>query len=205
MEPMNILLCSLLILLAFLSRGKINRKIGAVESFCFSLLRRRKNVQKVSYWTDSEFLNRMSHAELDALLQELNKQTPVDSVTAMCYSTAGVHDRIEYVCPVCGDKTIYSSFYELVVLGPARSEFAKLKNLPNPKVELDERNFCKKCHSDLKEPELILRITCDDATVLEKKGITFFHLKLLSDFLAGHHDCDSQSLRKLLGIEEETE
>lgn len=89
----------------------------------------------------------LDRKQIENMLQQLaDSLAPEDlSLGAMCYDVALPPDRAEYVCPTCGEKTLYTNDltekikYEL----PYYREL--IESLTVKGLELDESEFCKKC------------------------------------------------------------
>lgn len=93
---------------------------------------------------------------------------------AMCYDIAGPPPRIDYVCPDCGEKTLYaldSSADEQTrqrhwksawTLGELESLRRLTRQINALNIALDESQFCSHCTSDVKDPRLGLVIRYHD-------------------------------------------
>lgn len=101
--------------------------------------------------------------------------------------------EINYDCPLHDSRTHYSAAvdknFESVadniefVLWPARVRIALMAGLD---VTLDESEFCRKCHPDIKKPELILIVRYPDKTEPWRYGgIEYNDLEYLDAFSKG--------------------
>jgi hypothetical protein len=81
---------------------------------------------------------------------------PVEPLGAMCYEVATPLERIEYICPVCGEKTLYYSDYDDV--DNLRDYRALVKQITKIEVKLDESQFCKKCSKNITDPHFCLLV-----------------------------------------------
>lgn len=161
----------------------------------------------------------LNRAEIVKKLQELAKSpVPKDLAPgAMCYSVALPPERAEYVCPKCGEKTLYTntslSVWDLERhINAARRSIKKLKEVGGVGLNLDESRFCRKCSPEGITPMLVLQIQYDDGETREVTGISPKDLQLLIDFFSGKLVCDTGSmgerplkmfdmrLRELLGL-----
>jgi hypothetical protein len=123
---------------------------------------------------------------------------------------------MEYVCPVCGEKTLYTNR----VSGSWSAELEDCRRVftTMPKREtltLDESSFCKKCTPGTNAPALKLQIRFDNGTTNSVSGISGDDLRILKGFLSGKLDCPTENdgttalknklprLRKILGITDE--
>lgn len=140
------------------------------------------------YPADSSFGN-ASRADVERRLKAL-ADSPVPATLdpgAMCYEMAAPPDRIEYVCPKCGQKTMYTSsaYYETIdEIGACRQIVANIKNLT---LRLEEKNFCHHCYPNTQqEPSLVLYLKYkgeDKEEVIE--GVSKQGLALLWAFMNG--------------------
>lgn len=156
----------------------------------------------------------MSRAEVEAMLQNIERQkAPKAMISAMCYETGMILPRAEYVCPVCGEKTIYPANNEAYNVAAIRRDFAALKKISDMKMELDESSFCKKCCPEAENPSLVLKVTYEDGTTYECRRIYREDIFMLAAFFKGklaYQDTYSERLplksslprlRELLGFD----
>jgi len=136
------------------------------------------------------------------------------SMGAMCYKVAMPPLRAEYICPACGNKTLYSDDYFNVDIVNHIAEFRSLvKGITELDIKLDESQFCKKCSPKVSSPELCLIINYDNKTKVHKVcDVSEDDIKILSEFLDGKNvhstSNDAQKplkdylnrLQKLLGV-----
>lgn len=136
-----------------------------------------------------------------AMLKRLAGSPPPTKMAlgAMCYDMAPPPDRAEYVCPKCGERTLYeigeSTNTELrpeltteVVqfdLCMCRREFAELRKVVGDAIEFDESQFCRKCSPRVTSPTLVLRITYEDGSVRRVDNVQHDDLRMLREFLEG--------------------
>ena len=138
----------------------------------------------------------MKQSEIADRLAKLAKDPPPTELSrgAMCYSTAIRLPKDEYICPKCGEKTLYTA-EEGPRAGdktsPVRMEIPSCRRLIEQikglDIELDESQFCAKCTPDLKEPPKICLVVHYKG--VEKphrvEGITTKDLVLINEFLSG--------------------
>lgn len=131
----------------------------------------------------------MNKKEIEEKLRLLAKSESPDpkslKMGAMCYSPTKLPPTVDYVCPACGEKTIYS----------LRQEYFVIKNLPHSRsiakalnsygILLDESAFCVKCRKDSKEEPVLTLIVkyTDQPEPRITKGITHTDLIVLHEFL----------------------
>lgn len=161
----------------------------------------------------------MSRADVEKKLQNIATQkAPIPLMVATCYKVAVAPNRAEYVCPVCGEKTLYTDNTAQFInrnLEKARIEFANLKKVTDLQIELDESSLCKKCHPETLDRTLVLKITYADGSAHEYPKVLPDDLIMLRFFFC---DCltylDSRNheesikpklprLRELLGMKDE--
>lgn len=137
-----------------------------------------------------------SRNQLNQKLKHLSEAPPPKELSygAMCYSIMlpPPMDSVEYVCPVCGEKTVYKKtnfsdnwYYISNLLKDEiveyRREVAKIEGVF---IKLDESEFCKHCSPNIKNPELYLETNIlGESDTNKVKGITLFDLQLIHNFL----------------------
>lgn len=143
----------------------------------------------------------MSRAQIEKMLGHLqNKKAPKPTMGAMCYDMAGPPPTADYVCPVCGHKTLYSEGDTAFVtweLGACRREFDQVVGSGNLKMVLDESSFCAQCSPNANKHELVLKVAYSDGSTHSAGGVRQIDLRMLRYFLGG-----SLSFQ---GLQEETE
>ncbi len=163
-----------------------------------------------------------SKADIERRLRELARApAPAElSPGAMCYEMAMPPERAEYVCVVCGEKTLYPTGDEdeepFGVLAALEWELATcrrlLSKIQHLDVALDETEFCHACSPTATEPQLALVITYHDGTTHRTAGVRTDDLLLLVDLSSGsdvhHGEQDGETplkqhlprLEQLLGV-----
>ena len=130
------------------------------------------------------FTKKELRERLDALSKE--EVPKVLNPGAMCYEIASPPKRAEYVCPKCGEKTIYTENYVSFITGDIPSCRYIVNSLKGFNAVLDESQFCKKCSHHIKSPELCFEIKYSDENETHKTcGITETDMELVSEFLHG--------------------
>jgi hypothetical protein len=113
---------------------------------------------------------------------------------AMCYRMAMPPTIVEYVCPKCGEKTLYTGEEgprSVDDTNKVRREIVAcrrvLKEIEGLDIELDENQFCAKCTPDLKEvPKICLLVRYEGEKESHRvEGITSEDLIILKEFLDG--------------------
>lgn len=112
---------------------------------------------------------------------------------AMCYEMATPPERAEYVCPACGEKTLYAvkeggTTYQDVecVLHQIDGYRRLVKALPGLSASIDEREFCRKCSPKVDHPAPVLVFRLAGETADRRfRGVTPDDLVILSAFLTG--------------------
>jgi hypothetical protein len=111
---------------------------------------------------------------------------------ACCYKMASPPNRGEFICPKCGERTLYATDSKDgrtdgrligIELPECRRLVGQIRGLD---VKLDETEFCKRCSPASTSPRLILLIKYKgDALVHRFKGVTSEDLAVLKEFLDG--------------------
>jgi hypothetical protein len=210
-------------LIAFSVQGCRNSKPGGGSSSGSSTSGQQESYVSTGVRPDLPLTVRqadsMSRAQIEQMLRNLQMQKAPQPISgAMCYSVASTPEQVEYLCPACGQKTLYTQGDMLArfvnwELGSCRREFEQLANSGGLKMALDESSFCAKCTPNAGKHELVLKITYPDGSIHSSRGIQLTDLKMLRYFLGGSlafkgnhdeilplQDCQSR-LRELLGVE----
>jgi len=131
----------------------------------------------------------VSYEEVDILLDRLETREPPEPVYgAMCYEAVAPPLVAEYLCPVCGEKTLYTDydtwFIEYELQG-CRRIFDEIAGASEMDIELDETLFCQVCTPDeSEEPALVLTLTLEDGTVISNR-VSEFDMRIFESFLKG--------------------
>jgi len=164
--------------------------------------------------------------EIAAKLAKLATSKPPTKLAqgAMCYEVMAPPDRMEYVCPACGEKTLYATEGE-GASPDAHAAIATMqfelegcrrlaKQIAGLDLALDESAFCRKCTPEGQAPRLCLVVRyAGQDTPHRAEGISTDDLVLIQEFLAGkdrHVSADWESplkkhlsrLQFLLGFEQ---
>jgi len=131
--------------------------------------------------------------DIQALLKNL-EQAPVPqarAMGAMCYKPALPPERVEYVCPTCGNKTLHATRKEgkmfdrsapALAIQACRSLVAQLKQR-GLDIKLDESSLCDACKKDGVEALAIEVVYQGKKTRCSLKGAD--DLRKLQAFLDG--------------------
>ncbi|MGD0093953.1 MAG: hypothetical protein ABSE73_28930 [Planctomycetota bacterium] len=137
-----------------------------------------------------------SRSELEKRLEVLARSEAPTNLKpgAMCYTPAPTPESLAYVCPKCGEKTVYAfsqsdtDWWKTVdavqwELPDCRDRVKEIKVL---QLELDESQFCKKCSPDVKKPQLVLVVRHPgEAQPHRCAGVNHGDLRIIADFLEG--------------------
>jgi hypothetical protein len=179
---------------------------------------------KVSDVTTAE-TKTLKRADIKQRLETLAKSKPPEfrQESAMCYDTTISPTTIEYICPKCGEKTLYETdngeegsdnrkkIYSLRFCNYFAESIKKLD------IEIDESQFCKKCSPDIKSPQLNMIIKYKGEKEHRVNNISAEDMKIIYEFVSGLivHRIDSgerttdvfplknylEHLSELLGVE----
>jgi len=167
---------------------------------------------------NSADLGPLTVEQVNYLLSRLETQEPPEPVFgAMCYEAMAAPEVAEYICPVCGEKTIYSNYDTVFIeweLQGARRLADTIQSNTQFDVALDETLFCDFCSGGSDEdPRLMLRVVLDDGEEIVN-AVSLTELRKLDSFLRGRlywvtsNDGqeplqeDTDLIRRLLGITE---
>jgi hypothetical protein len=118
-------------------------------------------------------------------------KAPEPKMGAMCYKMAAPPDRAEYVCPVCSEKTLYTSQSARFIaweLDACRREFELLKKETDLAVALNESALCSHCAPSAAAHELALTVTYADGATHTTAPVSHQDLVILRHFLKGNLD-----------------
>jgi RNase P subunit RPR2 len=135
-------------------------------------------------------LSTLNKAGIRKMLATVEKaKAPEAKMGAMCYDMAMPPETLSYVCPTCGEKTLYTkdlAWKWNFELDSCRRVF---KTLPKHEtMTLDESGFCKKCCPGTNTPALNLQIRFDNGTTNTVSDINGNDLRMLGGFLSGKLD-----------------
>jgi DNA-directed RNA polymerase subunit RPC12/RpoP len=142
-------------------------------------------------------------ADLRARLVALARTSVPDapSIFAMCYETGVPPTRADYVCPKCGERTLYTERHAALVRLDLPAMRRAAANLDGLSAEVDESEFCRNCRPDVAEPKLALLVYYRDALTPHRlDGVSPTDIEILVEFLAGEttHQGDTPDEDSLL-------
>ncbi len=167
----------------------------------------------------ADSIRKLSMDEINLLLSRLENENPPEIVQgAMCYRVAGPPSVAEYICPVCGEKTIYhdhqTGFIEFR-LETARRLAESINSSTEFDVVLDESLYCSFCsEGSIEDACLMLRVRTREGEEISN-AVTVTDLRMLDSFLKGElswvTETDSRiplrenadRMRRLLGLSEQ--
>jgi hypothetical protein len=144
--------------------------------------------------TAATVTGKLTRAEIEARLRKLAESPPPKKLEmgAMCYKMAAPPERVEYVCPACGHRTLYVESESVpwpvmqAVRGGIEACRRQVVDLGGIRFTLDEHAFCRKCAPGVKEPALVLVFRLEGEPADRRfSGVTPDDLKLLREFLTG--------------------
>ena len=138
---------------------------------------------------------KLTRREIEDRLAALARETPEvvnpPPSLAMCYAPLIPIDRAEYVCPVCGEKTIYrhrkqdERYLTDFVINTIPTFRIDIKYIKGLDVRLDETQYCSECSPDVGDPNLALVVTYPSGATHRTEGVTAEDIKLLIEFTHG--------------------
>jgi hypothetical protein len=118
----------------------------------------------------------------------LAKSSPPTNLStgAMCYKVAGPPNRVEYVCPTCGVKTLYTETEAFRVHRDLPACRATINTVNCLDIKLNESQFCRKCSPNFEHPSIgiIIKYKGDPKEQIIW-GISRTDLDLLAEFCQG--------------------
>jgi hypothetical protein len=136
---------------------------------------------------DASRIKTMSREEIVKMLDRIEVSTEPEQVMgAMCYEPMALPDVMEYVCPVCGQKTVYSdeTTWMMYEIEASRAVFEQLEEVSRLDLELDETSFCSFCRPGETDHRVELHVTWDDGSTYSARVGTE-DLRMLLGFLGG--------------------
>jgi hypothetical protein len=105
---------------------------------------------------------------------------------AMCYEAVALPDSASYLCPKCGEKTLYT----LEMAWDVTRDLRKCREIADTmkwiELSLDESQYCKICSPNIEKPQLCMIYSFpDDKTKRDFCGINSVDLQLIDEFLKG--------------------
>jgi hypothetical protein len=146
------------------------------------------NTKPTSNMPPDSIKNGYTREEVNNLLENLASRPVKEKLDmgAMCYSPRPILESAEYICPVCGEKTIYTYHQAELVqneIPVCRGLVARFKGAT---LKLDEGQFCRKCTPDsIPEPKLCLVAKIEDQQETKTCGISSDDIKMLTEFFEG--------------------
>jgi hypothetical protein len=135
-----------------------------------------------------------SKNQIDQKLKHLAETSAPTNLSfgAMCYEMAARDNSVlEYVCPICGEKTIYKrnkdsekfSYIDSQIwnIYSCRQEIEKVKGI---NIKFDEKEFCSKCSPKTERPKLFLLVNIagqKDTTKIS--NFSYMDIRILNEFL----------------------
>jgi hypothetical protein len=105
---------------------------------------------------------------------------------AMCYADVNERDSAEYICPKCGERTLYTVGEGWFVRRELPLCRTLADSIPAINLQLDESQYCKKCSPGIEQPQLCITYKlADDANETHMCGISPYDLKIMKEFMQG--------------------
>jgi len=131
----------------------------------------------------------LSRPELIAMLDRVKtNRPPEERMGALCYETVTIYERVDYICPHCGEKTIYAKSreaYGLIELQDLAREFGIFQKISPLKMDIEENGYCKHCLSGNLPRGATLVVTYEDGSSHRCFPFSMTDLKILKALLAG--------------------
>lgn len=160
----------------------------------------------------------MSRSDVETMLEAIEDVEEPDPVMgAMCYEMVAGPSVIEYICPICGERTLYDDYaavWNVEELFSVRSLFDSLTVLADMDLSLDETGFCVQCSGQEVDPAPVLIAAFEDSDPCSS-AVSTEDLRLLIGFFSGETWYETfndgrmpirpelSRVRRLLGLPEE--
>jgi len=168
--------------------GSIVFLVLGLGGFMVSKNRGTASDAKTSATVDCELMTEMPSVQIDSLLARLEmEEAPDPTMGAMCYSVMAPPDSVDYICPECGERTLYSgpeAYFFQSDLTRSRDLVVDIDSSDLLDAMLDESSFCSFCDPDTETPGMKLSILYHDGSVVVSE-VSRFDLTALSAFLRG--------------------
>lgn len=137
----------------------------------------------------------LSRDQLQEKLRALDSRAaPEPKMGAMCYDMAAPPERADYVCPRCGEKTLYARNDAAFVaweLDACRREFEILRKESDLALALDESSYCAHCSPSARLHRLALVVTYADGSSHTNAPVSCEDLRILRGFMKGRRDYET--------------
>jgi DNA-directed RNA polymerase subunit RPC12/RpoP len=135
-----------------------------------------------------------SKEQIDKKLKYLAETPPPQKLSfgAMCYKPAfESHIVNEYVCPVCGEKTVYKkgkdtekSWFGEGLEKEINNCRREIENVKGIHIKLDESLLCKHCSPKIENPELCLLVNISGQSDTTRIcNISYKDIQIIGEFL----------------------
>ncbi|MBF0595685.1 MAG: hypothetical protein HQL22_12075 [Candidatus Omnitrophica bacterium] len=140
----------------------------------------------------SEQVQSMSREEIQRALKRIEtKSAPAQKMGAMCYEMAASPENLEYVCPLDGEKTVYSRKSKAYGQAGGVVELRRLLNdlqvlAKGISFSLDERKLCSKCSPSIGDDDrkVSLIIKYGDGRIVQTDGVSSEDIRYLMGFFS---------------------
>lgn len=198
--------------------------ILVMAGICFTGFMMRAQAQEGKPAVTVETVTQASNPEIEQMLREIEtRPAPEPKMGAMCYDMAMPSPVTDYVCPICGEKTLYpvaenkwsTPLNNLEELRELQAKAQKAASKREASVTLDETQFCRKCMPGFTNvPQAVLVVSTSEGCEQRTERFSAYDLMMLRDFFSGKakvigYTEDQQPLkeylprlRELLGLKE---
>lgn len=119
------------------------------------------------------------------LINLLKSEEPQNlAIGAMCYKVAAPPNRVEYICPNCNEKTLWTEQTAYFIDSEIYKCRQIIENLGFENLKLKEIDFCKNCSPLIENPSLKLEIHYDENEI-HSFPTNSTNLTLLKELLEG--------------------
>jgi len=160
--------------------------LGLITGIGCNISSKNKTVVTENIYIPNDSMPKLlTKKEIEVLLKNLSKSNPDSlSLGAMCYSRVAPPKTADYICPTCGEKSLYTTNSEFFIWELPQIR-ASVKNNKFISIKLDESQFCKKCSPKIENPQLCITLKLEDENEKLTCGISNEDLIILNEFFNG--------------------
>lgn len=153
---------------------------------------------------------------LRLMLSRIEREPAPDQIMgAMCYEPVAVPNRADYICPVCGERTLYGypeGYFILESIPPMRRMIEEMADNGFFSASLEE-TYCSVCHTGNAARGVTLVIAYPEGDTVRTPDATLHDIMIIRGLISGElsyrdsYDAmlplrgNTDRLRTLLGIE----
>jgi hypothetical protein len=167
----------------------------AIGAMLFAGLAMKTHAEEAPPPVTVKRMTRASNEQVERMIDKLEaRPAPEAKMGAMCYDMVMPEAVTDYVCPMCGAKTLYplsegegeTPLNDLESLREAEQEAQAAAQKLGASIVLDEKQFCRQCDPELEGiPQAILVTRLPNGRMKRTEDFTLRDLWILRDFFEG--------------------